>query len=80
MTILKRPGARRLAAPFILSFGLLPACGGSAPNPEVGNPPEPEAHTDHDHGDGEGMHANPPAPHEEPATHTTPAPPEAPKP
>lgn len=63
-----RFSARRLAAPFILTAGLLPACGGApTPPPEMhGNPPQPQ-----------GGHENPPG--VEP-THANPPPPEAPAP
>jgi hypothetical protein len=68
-----RRSSSKLAAPFIVTAGLLPACGG-APTP-AGNPPhpgvvhehenppavDPAAHEEgeHSHGDGP-MHTNPP--------------------
>jgi hypothetical protein len=39
---------RKLLAPFVVTLGFLPACGGSEPHP---NPPGPEE-----------VHANPPGP------------------
>lgn len=66
-----RFSARRLAAPFILTAGLLPACGGAPTPPEMhGNPPEPPV----------GGHENPPGPAPANPTHANPPPPEAPAP
>lgn len=76
----KRTSPSRLAAPFIVTAGLLPACGG-APPPPTGNPPQvehqnpPGVEDGHDEG---GVHANPPPPDAEPATDAdAPAEPEA---
>ena len=76
----RRSTVRRLAAPFILSVGLLPACGGApTPPPETGNPPGPET-TGHDNPPGvESKHENPPAPEASPPPADPAAAPESPK-